>query len=337
MKARTSNADTRFLARTVGFGTLLVAIFVLYLLSGRYPKLGIMSPFSVFSDPTAMRIVLSLRLPRALGALLLGAVLGGSGAVFQLIFGNPLVDAGFLGVSQGAAFGAAIALVAGVGTRLGVAVSSFAIALFALWLSLALSKRFRFGGGILRLILAGIVVSAFFSALLSIVKYTADPLSELPDIVFWTMGSLASMGWERLLAMVPASIFSLLALYALRWRATVLSLDDDVSRSFGIKPEAQRAGLAILAAIGVAGVTASCGVVAWIGLVVPQYSRILFGADGRKSIPISMIGGATFALLADGVARSVFPGEIPLGIVTALLGAILFALALVSRTTELSR
>jgi iron complex transport system permease protein len=346
MNSKLLNKKNDFMAGKLGKSfkvsvliTMLVLglIFILYLLAGRYPKPGIMSPFLLHTDLTAMRVLFSLRLPRALGALLLGAVLGGSGAVFQSIFGNPLVDAGFLGVSQGAAFGAALALVAGAGSRIGVASASFAMALLALWASLALSKRFKFGGAILRLVLAGIAVSAFFSALLSIIKYTADPLSELPDIVFWTMGSLAGMGWSRLFAMLPASIFSLFALYLLRWRATVLSLDDDVSKSLGMKPETQRAGLAVLAAIGVAGVTASCGVVAWIGLVVPQFARILFGADGRKSIPISMIGGAAFALLSDGVARTVFPGEIPLGIVTALFGAVLFVLALASRTTELSR
>ncbi|MCX7026141.1 MAG: iron ABC transporter permease [Spirochaetes bacterium] len=318
----------------------LAAAFVLYLFAGRYPGPGFTNPGLLFSDETARRIFLSIRLPRALGAILLGAVLGGSGAAFQTIFGNPLVDAGFLGVSQGAAFGASIALVAGGRGRLPdlpVALSSFAFALLALWASLALSRRFRFGGQVLRLILAGLAVSAFFSALLAAVKYVADPLSQLPDIVFWTMGSLSSMGWNRLMTMAPLSIVSLAAIYLLRWRATVLSLDDDVTRSMGIRPELERTIIALAAALGVAAVTAACGIVAWIGLVVPQFARMAAGADGRDSFPLSMAGGVVFALLADGIARTLFPGELPLGIVTALLGAVLFVGALASRTTELAR
>ena len=324
------------------------AVLALYLLSGRYPGPGFTSPALLLSDETARRVFFSIRLPRALGAILLGAVLGGSGAAFQTVFGNPLVDAGFLGVSQGAAFGAALALVAGSwpllkphlpGFRLNafVSVSSFVAALAALWASLALSKKFKFGGQVLRLILAGLAVSAFFSSLLAAVKYVADPLSQLPDIVFWTMGSLTAMGWQRLLSVAPVSLLSLTALYLLRWRATLLSLDDEVSRSMGLKPGTERALIAIAAATGVAAVTAACGIVSWIGLVVPQVSRILAGADGRNSIPLSMAGGAIFALTADGIARSLFPGELPLGIVTALLGALAFAAVLASRSAEMTR
>jgi iron complex transport system permease protein len=324
------------------------AVLAIYLLSGRYPGPGFMSPSLIFSDETARRVFFSIRLPRALGAILLGAVLGGSGAAFQTIFGNPLVDAGFLGVSQGAAFGAALALVAGTGTVLTpilsgfgftvfVSISSFVAALAALWASLALSRKFKFGGQVLRLILAGLAVSAFFSSLLAAVKYVADPLSQLPDIVFWTMGSLTAMGWRRLLSIAPVSLFSLAALYLLRWRATLLSLDDEVSRSIGLKPGTERTIIAVVAAVGVAAVTAACGIVSWIGLVVPQVARILAGPDGRNSIPLSMAGGAIFALVADGIARTLFPGELPLGIVTALLGALVFVVVLASRSTEMTR
>lgn len=307
-----------------------------------------MNPRLLFSDETARAIFLSIRLPRALGAILLGAVLGGSGAAFQTIFGNPLVDAGFLGVSQGAAFGAAIALVAGsselLKARLSdqalnafVSLTSFAAAILALAASLALAKRFRFGGQVLRLVLAGLAVSAFFSALLAAVKYVADPLSQLPDIVFWTMGSLTAMGWQRFWTMAPLSLLSLGFLYLMRWRATLLSLDDEVSRSMGLRPEVERAAMAMIAATGVAAVTAACGIVSWIGLVVPHVARNRAGMDGREALPLSMAGGAVFALFADGIARTLFPGELPLSIVTALLGAAAFVALLSSRSTELTR
>lgn len=334
-------------ARRIIFWALGLAI-LLYLLAGRYPGPGLMDPRLLASDETARRVFLAIRLPRALGALLLGAVLGGSGAAFQTIFGNPLVDAGFLGVSQGAAFGAALAFVAGSwkffkGLREGFALNvfvaflSFAMALAALGASLALAKRFKFGGQVLRLILAGLAVSAFFSSLLAAVKYLADPLSQLPDIVFWTMGSLTAMGWGRLWSWAPVAVFSLLGLFAARWRATLLSLDDEVSRSIGLKPEVERALIAAVAAVGVAAATAACGVVAWVGLVVPQAARIYAGADGRSSIPLSMAGGALFTLVADGLARTLFPGELPLGIVTSLLGALFFVLFLCSSPAEMAR
>ena len=341
-------------AARLSFAVILLTTLGLYLAAGRYPRPGFMNPALLFSDETARRIFLSIRLPRALGAILLGAVLGGSGATFQTIFGNPLVDAGFLGVSQGAAFGAALALVAGtwapmksllaglsslesVAFNVFVSLSSFAMALLALGASLALAKRFKFGGQVLRLILAGLAVSAFFSSLLAAVKYVADPLSQLPDIVFWTMGSLTAMGWQRFWTIAPISLFSLGFLYLMRWRATLLSLDDEVSLSMGLRPEVERAAIAMIAAIGVAAVTAACGIVSWIGLIVPHIARLYAGADGRNSIPLSMAGGAIFALLADGLARSLFPGELPLGIVTAILGATAFAAILASRSTEMAR
>lgn len=329
-----SRASTGILVSTLAAG------FLAYLFIGRYPVPGFLDPRLLAGDETARSIVFSLRLPRALGALLLGAVLGGSGATLQLIFANPLVDAGFLGVSQGAAFGASLALVAGANLLLqplGIQLSAFATALAALALSLALARRFRFGGQVIRLLLAGLVTSAFFSALLSLVKYAADPLSQLPDIVFWTMGSLSGMTWSRLGAMAPLSLASIIALWLLRWRAGILSLDDEVSGTLGLRPGIERMIIAALAAIGVAAVTATCGIVAWVGLVVPQAARLLAGSDGRRVLPASILGGALFTLVADGLARSLFPGELPLGIVTALLGAAGFTLFLGSRSTELAR
>ncbi|MDX9828488.1 MAG: iron ABC transporter permease [Spirochaetia bacterium] len=318
-------------------GGALAAGFCLYLLAGRYPRPGLLNPFSLGQDEIAVRVLLSLRLPRALGALVLGAVLGGSGAVFQTIFGNPLVDAGFLGVSQGAAFGAALALLAGAGGLYAVAGLSFVFALAALWISLSLSKAFTFGGQVLRLLLAGLAVSAFFSALLGAVKYAADPLSQRPDIGFWTMGSLSPLRWQRLEFVLPPALASLVILILLRWRATLLSLDDSVSYSLGLRSETERALLAAAAAVGVATVTAVCGVVSWVGLVVPQVVRLRTGADGRSAIPLSMAGGALFVLISDGIARVLFPGELPLGIVTSILGAFAFALLLTRRKMELLR
>jgi iron complex transport system permease protein len=282
-------------------------------------------PFQVLrDDPIARVILLNSRLPRVLGALLVGAALGGAGAAFQLVFANPLVEPGFLGVSQGAAFGAALTLV--LGARMGVVpgLGAFAFALLALVLSSTLARRFRFGGAVLRLVLAGIAVSALFSAALAVIKYTADPLSQLPDIAYWTLGSLSGMNWAVLGAFTPAVGISLLALYLLRNRMDVLSLEDGVARSLGVRPGLERGLVLVFAALGVAASVAVSGIVSWAGLVVPHAARALVGSDARSSIPASMVIGAAFMVFCDTLARTAFPGELPLGAAVSFLGALLF-------------
>jgi len=289
------------------------------------------------NDELARQIVINSRLPRILGAILLGLVLGGAGAALQSVFGNPLIDAGFLGVSQGAAFGAALALILGFSAYSLVALMAFVMSALALGLSLWLSERFKYGGQILRLILAGLAVSAFFSSLLAMMKYVADPLRQLQDIVFWTMGSLVPMSWQRFWSAAPVAVVSLSVLYAMRWRVNLLSLDDAVSHSLGVRPMLERRVVSIAAAAAVAVMTAVCGVVGWVGLVVPQIVRAIDGPDGRTVVPRSMLGGALFVLVSDTLARSVFSGEIPLGIVTSLFGAFSFAILLTMRKVELAR
>ncbi|MGB9685292.1 MAG: FecCD family ABC transporter permease [Rectinema subterraneum] len=332
--ARSAWAHRHLSALLVG---LLLIVFALALFMGRYPKPGFLNPAALVSDPLARQIVLNSRLPRMLGAVLLGLVLGGAGASLQAVFGNPLVDAGFLGVSQGAAFGAAVALVLGLRAYSLIAVLAFGMAVLALALSLWLAERFRYGGQILRLILAGLAVSAFFSSLLAMMKYVADPLSQLPDIVFWTMGSMVPMGWKRLESSAPIALVALAVLYAMRWRVNLLSLDDTVSHSLGIRPGVERKIVSVAAAAGVGVMTAVCGVVGWVGLVVPQIVRAIDGPDGRSVLPRSMLGGAIFVLVSDTLARSLFSGEIPLGIVTSLVGALSFAILLTMRKVELAR
>lgn len=336
------------------FASVLAVLLAcaLYLSAGRYPRPGFTGLGELLSDETSRRILLTIRAPRAAGAVLLGTVLGGAGATFQTVFGNPLVEAGFLGVSQGAAFGAALALLSASSLAAArtaaaapgfpasgvlVAGSAFLAALAALASTLWLARRFRFGGQVLRLLLAGLAVSAFFSSLLAATKYVADPLTELPDITFWTMGSLVGMDWGRLLSGLPIALASTVAMFALRWRATLLSLDDEAASALGSRTGIERTLIVAAATAGVAVMTALCGIVSWVGLVVPHAARILAGPDGRHSIPLSMLMGALFVLACDGLARSLFPGEIPLGILTSLAGAAGFALLLLSRRTELSR
>ena len=314
-----------------------LSLFVLTLLAGRYPSAGFLDPRIMAEDELARTILLTVRLPRALAAALLGAVLAASGNAFQMVFSNPLVEPGFLGVSQGAAFGAALAMVLGLRHDLAVSAGAFCFALAGLGASSALARRFRFGGWVLRLVLSGIVVSAFFSAALGWVKYAADPLRELPDIAYWTLGGLTGMGWKRLSVVAPVALVSLGVLRAAGWRLSILSLEDAASFSLGARPGRERALILTAAVAGVAAMTAVSGIVSWAGLIVPHAARLLAGADGRKSMPASMALGAAFLLVCDAASRTLLPGELPLGVTTAFLGTAGFTVLLLGRAVTVVR
>ncbi len=309
---------------------LLLAAALITLSVGRYPEAGFLSPARIAEDPFARTLILQLRLPRLLLALVLGASLGGAGSVFQMLFANPLVEPGFLGVSQGAAFGASLGIVVLGGSALAVQGSAVLWAGLGLLLSYGVARRLRYGGRLLRLLLSGIAVSAFFSAALGAMKLLADPMSQLPEITFWLMGGLWNAGWDQLISVTPLAGSGLILLLALRWRLNVLSLPELSAHSLGARPGRERALLLGGAVAAVAAVISASGLVGWTGLIVPHLARRVFGSDARYSLPGSMIIGATFTVLCDALARSLLPGEIPLGIVTSMLGAVLFLLLLSS-------
>lgn len=316
--------------------TLLVAVSALALLFGRYPRPGFIDPRSIAGDQLAQRVVLLVRLPRVIGALLLGAALGASGAALQFVFANPLVDAGFLGVSQGASFGAALSMVLGGGS-LALFGSSFGFSLLALALTVSMSARIRFGGAVLRLLLSGIAVSAFFSALVALVKYGADPLRSLPEITYWLMGGLTGASWSLVAMAAPPAMVSVLILIAMRWRIALLSLDEATAVSLGARPRLERALVLGTAAAGVAAVTAMAGVVSWVGLIVPHVARLVFKGDGSPTIPGSAVLGALFVVVCDSLSRGLFSGEIPLGVTTSLLGTVGFFALLAGQRLRLER
>jgi iron complex transport system permease protein len=259
-------------------------------------------------------------------ALFLGASLSAAGTVMQMLFRNPLVEPGFLGVSQGAAFGAALSIVLlGPGTW---AMQWMAIifALAGLGLSQLIGARMRFGGWVLRLVLAGITVSALFSAGTGILKYLADPLTQLPEITFWMLGGLWSATWDDVLRILPFVLPGLTVMILLRWRLNLLTLDDRTALSLGVHPSRERRWLLVAAVAATASLTAVAGIVGWIGLIVPHLARRLFGADARYHLPGAILIGAGLTLLCDDLARSLLAGEIPLGILTSLVGTGIFIL-----------
>jgi iron complex transport system permease protein len=332
------NAALKTAGRSLGWlAVLLVGVFLLSVFLGRYPTPGLMSPQRLESDQLARSLVLNLRLPRLLTAALLGMSLSVAGAIFQMVFANPLVDPGFLGVSQGASFGAALSIIFLTKSAWAVQSSAALFAFMGLGLSYLVAHRIRFGGWVLRLVLAGIAVSAFFSSGLGILKYIADPLSQLPEITFWLLGGLWAITWPQLLAILPAVIVGLVIAYRMRWRLNLLSLNDETAFSLGAAPARERTLLLVAAVMATAAVVSVAGMVGWIGLIIPHISRRLFGADGRFMLPGSMLIGATFAVLCDDLARSLYAGEIPLGILTSLIGAIIFLFLMVRQRIPLQR
>jgi len=331
-KSHTENPNRSSLFLPLLF--LLVAGIILAVFLGRYPKAGFTSLRLFVEDPLARRILLTLRLPRVLLSVLMGISLAAAGSVFQLIFGNPLVEPGFLGVSQGSAFGAALAIILWGHSLLQIQILSALCGILGLSLAYVISHKIRFGGWLLRLLLSGIAVSAFFSSGIGLLKYIADPLTQLPEITFWLLGGLSGTEWIRVISVLPLLIPSLLILLALRWKINLLTISDQTAFSLGLSPGRLRALLIICSTLAVTAVVSVSGIVQWIGLIIPHFARILFGVDSRYSLPGSLLLGGIMGLLCDTLARVILPGEIPLGIVTSLLGAVLFIILLSRKGTN---
>lgn len=276
--------------------------------------------------PTEATVVFTVRLPRILLAALSGAGLALSGAALQGVFRNPLVGPQIIGVSSGAAFGGVLAILSGL-PRAGLMAAAFVFGMAALVLVYALNSIVA-RRNILALVLAGMIVSGFFGALVSLVQYLADAEDKLPTMVFWLLGSFATASWDKLaLAALPVLIGSAFLL-GLRWRINLLSLGDEDARALGVRVERLRWFILMLVACIVAAQVAVSGIVGWVGLVVPHMARMLVGPDHRVMMPVSMLVGALYLLVIDTVARTATMAEIPLGILTALIGTPVFAVLL---------
>lgn len=288
-----------------------------------------MNPSLLNDDVLAQRLVLNLRLPRVITAMLLGMSLSAAGGVMQMLFRNPLVEPGFLGVSQGAGFGAAFCIIFLSTNPLAVEGVATLFAVLGLALSYFFARKMRYGGWLLRLVLAGIAVSALFSAGLGILKYLADPNSQLQEIVFWLLGGLYSVTWRSLLYILPVVILGLVMIYLMRWRLNLLAMEDETAFSLGVSVGRERT-LLLAAAVAITAVVISvAGIVGWVGLIVPHIARRLSGANAANFIPLSISLGGIFGILCDTLARTLTAGEIPLGIITSLLGAMIFIFLMV--------
>lgn len=303
---------------------------VAQILAAQFPVLGDLIPV-VWSDSDA-RVVTLVRGPRVAESVLIGAGLAVSGAAMQAAFRNPLVNPQILGVSAGASLGGVIAIALGLSSFFLVS-SALAGGMVVLLLVWAISRKS--GGGALTVVLTGVIVSAFFSALVSVVTYLSDPNQTLPAIVFWLMGSLAAATWSSAVVVVVTTAIGLLVVVPLRWRLNLLTLGDEESRSLGVNIGVLRWSVLVATAVMVAGAVSVSGVIGWIGLVIPHAARMLVGSNYRILIPASALMGAIYLLLIDTVARTATGGEIPLGALTALIGAPVFFLLMRANKTRL--
>ncbi|WP_281353067.1 FecCD family ABC transporter permease [Aureimonas leprariae] len=316
-------------------GVLLLAVALLSLGLGRI-DIPVLRVVRILLDPvlaaepavTAVErsVIFNVRLPRVLTALFAGSGLALAGAALQGVFRNPLVGPQIVGVSSGAAFGGVLAILLGL-SHGGLLAGAFAFGLLALVLVYALNS-FVARRNILALVLAGVVVSGFFGALVSLVQFLADTEDKLPTMVFWLLGSFATANMEKALLVAGPVLVGGALLLALRWRIDILSLGDESAAALGLDVARLRWFVLALVALIVSAQVAVSGIVGWVGLVVPHVARMLVGPGHRRMLPASLLLGATFLLVVDDAARTLSGTEIPLGILTALIGTPVFAILL---------
>lgn len=279
--------------------------------------------FNSQQNEIASNIVLSVRLPRILLSLMVGAGLAISGACFQGVFQNPLVSPDVLSVSSGAAFGAVLGIMTANNSMINT-LFALAFGVISVFITYSMAK-IRGQVTALSLVLSGIIISAFFNALISVMKYVADTETQLPAITYWLLGSFASTTYQHIWTIVFPVFTGCAVLLVMGYKINILSLGDEEAQTLGINP--MRARIIVIMAATL--ITASCvtvtGIVGWVGLVIPHIARMLMGPNHVRLLPTSMLIGAIFMAVVDLIARTVSPSEIPVGILTALIGAPFFA------------
>lgn len=320
--------------RSACLAAVLIVLPVVFLVGSLALGAYTISPFEVFEiivsrltgntegiDQMAAGIVWQTRLPRALAAALVGAGLAATGALFQGLFRNPLAAPDTLGVSNGAGFGAGLAIILGasaVGTQLG----AIAFGLAAVGLAFAVVSRGR--ANTVTLILSGMLIGSLFSSLVALLKFVADPTEKLPQIVYWLMGSLSNITYESILMILPLYIVAMAVLFLYRWRVNVLSLGDKEAKSFGLNVARDRGILIVACSVVTALVVSISGIIGWVGIVVPHLARMLVGPDFRRLLPASISLGICYLIAIDDLCRTVTAFEIPIGVITGIVGVPMF-------------
>ncbi len=321
----------RYAALMLALTVLLILTLALSLTMGKYPV-----PLSALWASLTGRevpgdvdtVIWQLRLPRALAAALIGAALSAAGAAYQAMFRNPLVSPDILGVSAGAGLGASFGIFMGM-SLLWVQSLAFAGGLFAVACVYVVARAARRHDSVLVLVLAGVAVGALLGAGLSLLKLLADPSVQLPTITFWLMGGLHAITSRDLPWLAPGLALALIPMVLLRWRVNLLSLPDDEARALGQHPLRLRRLLIAAATLMTACAVSFSGIIGWVGLIMPHIARLLVGAEFSRLLPATLLLGASFVVLTDLLARTVASIELPLGLLTSLLGAPFFLFLLI--------
>ena len=317
-------------------GAVLLGLVALAFAVGRYP-VTLSELFSVLSgQPVAANVetvVLQVRGPRVLAALLIGAALAAAGTAYQGMFRNPLVSPDILGVSTGAALGAVLAIFLSQNILMTQAFA-FAGGLAAVGLVYGVGSRLRCHDPLLALVLTGVVIGTLLGSAIALIKYLADPYNQLPAITFWLLGSLASIAPKDLLVAAPLALAGLVPMLLLRWRMNLLALPDDEARALGVDTRRLRTLVVACATLMTASVVAISGIIGWVGLLIPHAARLVVGPDFGRLLPLAMLMGAAFMLAVDTLCRTIATIEVPPGVLTALIGTpfFLWLFALARRT-----
>ena len=325
---QTEKQSSRKWPINIGLFAVLLTLCLACLCVGKYSLspgecLQILFGGKADADPMDVNLLLGVRLPRTLATVLVGAALALSGAVYQGIFKNPLVSPDFLGVSAGACVGAAIAILLSAEAAL-VQAFAFAGGILAVSLTLLIPRLLRSDSNIM-LVLAGIIVSGMMTSILGFIKYIADPETQLAAITYWQLGSFAYVDTRALLSVLPLSLIAAAVLIGLSWRINVLSLGEQEARSLGVNVPLLRGICIVCSTVLTAGAVCISGTIGWVGLVIPHFGRMIVGSDNRTLLPAAMLIGGIFMLLVDTVTRIIGPAEMPVSILTGIIGAPFFA------------
>lgn len=330
-KKEIGSARGKLLPRLLFLLILLAAAILISACVGAYPlrvseivriPLAKVFPLELTWEPAAELALFKLRLPRILLGIFIGGGLSLAGACFQAVFQNPMVSPDILGASSGAGFGATLAILFGFGS-FGITLSAFAFGMLSIFLVIFIARRARHNP-VLGLILTGVIVSSLFSASISLLKFVADPNNELPAITYWLMGSLNGTYSEDLVFSLPLIALGSAVILLMRWQLNVMTLGEESARSIGLDVAKLRLVLLLAATLVTAAAVSVSGMIGWIGLVIPHFARLFVGSDHRRMLPASFLMGASFTLLVDDLARGLTTTEIPLGILTAFVGAPFF-------------
>ena len=308
----------------------IIPLTIAALCLGRYP-LSLATVLTTLTEPTrtslASNIILALRLPRIIGALLIGAALATAGSAYQRCFANPLVSPDLLGVANGAAVGAASAILLGQSSWL-IQLGAFLGGIIAVTIAVLIPRLIGHSANRLILVLSGVIVTGFMQAALGLLKYLADPDSQLPSIVYWQLGSIAKVDFASLLTTLPSFLIGFIILIAERWHLTIMATGMGNSRTSGVNAKVEQPLIIAGATLLTAGAVSLSGTIGWVGLVIPHIARLMVGDDARYNLPLSISLGALFMLVIDTLARTLSSGEIPLSILTGFIGTPLFILVL---------